>query len=153
MKNFIIALIALNMVSSILSARIYNPRLLTNTENDKVITLSAKQWGIIAGIGIVVFILCFFVLGLICSSPPKTRDVSATLTSDLIEQEQIEEQAAEIVEVGRLYLFFQPLKFFQSRKMMAVQVERMSKQLLKSVRKLLQMKMEIPKRQKSCLMQ
>jgi hypothetical protein len=85
MKNTaLFTLTALTLVCSTLTlTHSENGRLLANSEQDKPIKLTPKQWGFIAGGSVVLFLTTYMLLGLCCKSEIKTREASSTLTAGL----------------------------------------------------------------------
>lgn len=85
MKQFLLAITILTLTTMAVSAQSHDNRILVNSENDKIISLNPKQWGIIGGGSLVIFIISYFVLGMLCTGEPTTREASSTLTSGLVE--------------------------------------------------------------------
>lgn len=84
---------------TLIGLSINNDRILANSEKDKTISLNAKQWTIL-GVGtVVVFVACYFLLGLCCNSDQKTREQSSTLTTVLVDEPEEPEESEEPEEI------------------------------------------------------
>ena len=101
MKSLIFTVSALTLLNITIAAKATH-RMLANGENSDQIQLNPKQWGIIAGGGILVFGLTYLLLGLCCKFEPRTREQSSTLTSaltsDMSEMQETERPLEEVPE-------------------------------------------------------
>ena len=117
MKTLFLAMSIMAIASLTLSVH-SDYRMLSNSEKDKTIQLNSKQWAIIGGGGVAVFILSYLLLGICCNAPIKTRESSSTLTAGLAENaeelqeterplddvEEVDEPSEDEVEEGELFL-------------------------------------------------
>jgi len=71
--------------STLMTSSFERTRIMANSENEKEISLNQKQWGVMAGGSLVIFILCFCLLGLCCKDDPIIREHSSSLTKGLAE--------------------------------------------------------------------
>jgi hypothetical protein len=87
-KIFLLALGITLILGSVNSTPQKNGRVLANSEQDKPISLTKKQWAIIGGGSLAIFVVTYLLLGMCCATEIKTREASSTLTTGLAANEE-----------------------------------------------------------------